>query len=416
MQQQQAQQLDQRLSVLNRLIETAKEETRQDYRRRVDLSWVHHDSALEGIVYVPTELAAAMGGQAPTDPALVPIYDEIRQNKAAIDLVRDMASRKKLKIDLDTLKDLYECLAPDEVEGKKPPAYRKDMPLHRLYFHEIATPDKISYKLRQFMQWVNAVETRRTTHVARLAAKAHFQLLHIYPFPKHSGKLARLVMNLILLTGDYPPAVIHSTERQRYYDALKTSDNALASIVRDALVSSIESAVRFFELSAPPPEAPPPKKLIRTRHSSPPLKPTPNSPMPRPLGTRPLGVRPLAPRPVAAKPPRALVAKPSTTKTTATKAVATAAEKPVVAAKVTASKVTASKVTASKVTASKVTASKAPKAPASKPKASSTPASKALSKAPAAAKRASAKKPTKSAPVKKSASKSKSSAKAKGRR
>ena len=326
MQQQQAQQLDQRLSVLHRLIETAKEETRLDYRRRVDLSWVHHDSALEGIVYVPTELAAAMTGQAPTDPALVPIYDEIRQNKAAIDLVRDMATRKKLKIDLDTLKDLYECLAPDEVEGKKPPAYRRDMPLHRLYFHEIATPDKISYKLRQFMQWVNALETRRTTHVARLAAKAHFQLLHIYPFPKHSGKLARLVMNLILLTGEYPPAVIHSTERQRYYDSLKTSDNALASIVRDALVSSIESGIRFFELSAPPPEPPPaPKKIVaRTpRAPSAPLKPSPNSPMPRPLGTMPLGVKPLPARPPAVKvvgpkasAMRPLIVKPSMGKST----------------------------------------------------------------------------------------------------
>src|SRR5207253_7608500 len=68
------------------------------------------------------------------------LFDEIRQNKAAIDLVREMATRKRIKIDLDTLKDLYERLAPEEVEGKKPPAYRKDMPIHRLYFHEIATP------------------------------------------------------------------------------------------------------------------------------------------------------------------------------------------------------------------------------------------------------------------------------------
>ena len=140
---------------------------------------------------------------------------EIRQNKAAVDLVREMATRKKLKIDLDTLKDLYVCLAPEEVEGKKPPAYRKDMPVHRLYFHEIAPPDKISYKLRQFTQWVNAAETKRTTHPVRLAAKAHYHLLHIYPFPKHSGKVARLVMNLILLSNGYPPAIIHAPAFQR---------------------------------------------------------------------------------------------------------------------------------------------------------------------------------------------------------
>ncbi len=261
--QQQAQQLDQRLSVLKALMEGASDKTKSEFNDRMDLSWIHHDGALEGVVYAPPELAAALRGEAPTDPALVPLYDEIRQNKAAIDLVREMASKKKIRIDLNTLKELYERLAPEEVEGKKPPAYRKDMPIHRLYFHEIATPDKISYKLRQFMDWVNDPETWRTTHVTRLAAKAHFQLLHIYPFPKHSGKLARLVMNMILLSGDYPPAVIHSTERQRYYDALKTNDNALAGIVRDAIVSSMESAIRFFEIHAPPPPPPPPARKPR---------------------------------------------------------------------------------------------------------------------------------------------------------
>lgn len=260
--QQQAQKLDQRLGVLQKLIAASPEAARADYFFKLDVSWIHHDSALEGVVYSIPELAAALQGEPPADHTLVPTFDEIRQNKKAIELVREMSTRKRLKIDLETLKDLYICLAPEESEGKKPPAYRKDMPLHRLYFHEISPPDKISYKLRQFTQWVSSAETKRTTHPVRLAAKAHFQLLHIYPFPKHSGKIARLVMNLILLSNGYPPAIIHATERQRYYDALKTNDNALATVVREALMSSMESAIRYFESVAPPePEvvAPAPK-------------------------------------------------------------------------------------------------------------------------------------------------------------
>jgi Fic family protein len=265
--QQQAQKLDERLAVFQRAIANASEAAKKDYSFKLDLSWIHHDSALEGVVYAIPELAAALQEQPPTDASQVPAFDEIRQNKAALDLVREMATRKRLKIDLDVLKDLYVCLAPEEVEGKKPPAYRKDMPIHRLYFHEISTPDKISYKLRQFTQWVNAVETKRTTHPVRLAAKAHFQLLHIYPFPKHSGKVARLVMNLILLQNGYPPAIIHATERQRYYDALKANDNALATVVREALQSSMESAIRYFEsVPAPAPEVEAPKP--RTRKSA----------------------------------------------------------------------------------------------------------------------------------------------------
>ncbi|GAB4203014.1 MAG: hypothetical protein OHK0013_16800 [Sandaracinaceae bacterium] len=242
-------------------MEQAPEPLRKELEAKLELSWIYHESALEGVVYSPEELMLALRGDTPTDPTMVSSFDEIRQNKAAIDLVRAWAAEKRTKVDADVVKDIYACLAPDEVDGKKPPAYRKDIPLHRLYFHEIAAPDKIVPKLKAFGQWINAPDTRRTTHTLRLAAKAHFHLLHIYPYPKHSGRVARLVMNLLLMSAGYPPAIIHSTERQRYYDALKTNENALAQIVKEALTASIESGIRFLESRLPPPAPPPPKKV-----------------------------------------------------------------------------------------------------------------------------------------------------------
>lgn len=289
--------LDQRASHLARLLERAPESLQQELRERIDLSWIHHESALEGVVYSLEELVAALRGGAPEDPLLASSFDEIRQSKAAIDLVRAWAAEKRSKVDAEVIKDIYVILAPDEVDGKKPPAYRKDIPVHRLYFHEIAAPDKIAPKLKALAQWVNSPETRRSTHVLRLAARAHFHLLHIYPYPKHSGKIARLVMNLLLLSAGYPPAVIHSTERQRYYDALKTNENALAQIVKEALTASIDSSIRFLEARLPPPAPPPVKKARPTRRrrasepaeAPPPPAATPSSPRivgPPLLGTR----------------------------------------------------------------------------------------------------------------------------------
>ncbi|MCZ7686757.1 MAG: Fic family protein [Sandaracinaceae bacterium] len=243
----QAQRLDQRLHILHRKMEASEQAAIAEFNRALDVSWIYHDSALEGVVYSMDELKAALENQAASDTALVPVFDEIRQNKVAIDLVRELADKKRLNISLEVIKKIYSTLAPEEMEGKSPPKYRKDMPLHRMYFHDIAPPEKISYKMRQLVTWMNSAETKRATHTLRLAAKAHYQLLHIYPFPKHSGKVARLLMNLVLLRGGYPPAVIHATERQRYYDALKTSDNATARVVTEALVASMDSAIRYFE-------------------------------------------------------------------------------------------------------------------------------------------------------------------------
>ena len=66
-------------------------------------------------------------------------------------------------------------------------------------------------------------------------------------FASDSGKVARLVMNLLLLRSGYPPAIIHSTERQRYYEALKGSSTMMNSIVQDAIENSLASIEKLLD-------------------------------------------------------------------------------------------------------------------------------------------------------------------------
>jgi len=239
--------LEERVARLQELVKATPEELLETYYEKLAVSWIYHDSALEGVVYTKDELLAAVSDEIVSDSSLVPVYDEIRHQRDAIRLIRQLSQKKRASVTLDVIKRIYATIAPEEVEGRAPPKYRKDMPLHRLYFHEISPPEKISYRMRQLVQWMNAADTKRSTHPVRLAAKAHFQLLHIYPFARHSGKVARLVLNLLLLRAGYPPAILHATERQRYYEALKTSDDAVAGLVNEALVASVESTIRYLE-------------------------------------------------------------------------------------------------------------------------------------------------------------------------
>ena len=57
----------------------------------------------------------------------MPVHDEIRQFKTAIDYVRTVAADRNIPVDLELIKQIYVILAPDEPEAK----YRKDIPLHR---------------------------------------------------------------------------------------------------------------------------------------------------------------------------------------------------------------------------------------------------------------------------------------------
>ena len=224
----------------------------EDFRRRYidsfDMSWIYHDSALEGVVYTFDELRTALTGQtAPvSDSSLQPTYDDIRRHKEAIEFVRDFAVKKKLPVTLDVIKKIYLILHPAEGDIKTV-KYRKDIPQHRLYFHEYAAPDKIAHKVRQIIDWLNDPETRKTRNGVRIAARAHYDLLRVYPFPVDSGKVSRLFMNLLLMRSGLPPAILHSTERQRYYEALKGSATTVLQMVQEAVENALSSVEKLLD-------------------------------------------------------------------------------------------------------------------------------------------------------------------------
>lgn len=237
------------VTIEQRVTEQAPEFQRQ-FRNSFDMSWIYHDTALEGTVYTSQELRAAIEDPSEilvTDSSIQPICEEIRRHREALDFIRDYASKKKQPINVDVVKRIYLILHPEEGDLKTV-KYRKDIPQHRLYFHEYAPPDKITYKVRQVLEWTNDPETRRTRNAVRIAARAHYDLLRVFPFATSSGKVARLFMNLLLLRSGYPPAIIHSTERQRYYEALKGSSTTMLQIVQDAIENNVGSIEKLLDM------------------------------------------------------------------------------------------------------------------------------------------------------------------------
>ncbi len=236
----------------------------QRYAQNLDMSWIYHDSAIEGSVYSEQELRLALDPEAvaPPESGMQPLFAEIRRHREAIDYIHDLAgcsrrapgvvpkpapqpAKKKAPITVDVIKRLFLILHPEEGDLKTV-RYRKDVPQHRLYFHEYAPPDKINYKVRQVVDWINDPETKKARGPLRLASRAHYDLLRIFPFPTDSGRVARLLMNLLLLRSGFPPAIVHSTERQRYYEALKGSSAMMNQIVLEAIENNLGSVEKLL--------------------------------------------------------------------------------------------------------------------------------------------------------------------------
>jgi hypothetical protein len=240
--------VEERWARINQRLEATETSFQREYRESFDMSWIYHDSALEGVVYTFQELKTAVDPAVTVvpDSSLQPVCEEIRRNRQAIELVRELAEKRRVPLNVDIIKKLYVTLHPEEGDVKTV-KYRKDIPQHRLYFHEYAPPDKIAYKVRQVVDWLNGPEPKKMKNPLRVAARVHYDLLRAFPFQTDSGKAARLLMNVILMRAGYPPAIIHSTERQKYYEALKGQLPIIIGMMNDAINNALLSIEKRLE-------------------------------------------------------------------------------------------------------------------------------------------------------------------------
>lgn len=85
-------------------------------------------------------------------------------------------------------------------------------------------PGQLQMLMQHFEQWLNA-ESTQALHPVKLAALAHYKLVHIHPFTDGNGRTSRLLMNTILMRAGYPPIIIPKQHRHKYYDFLQMAND-----------------------------------------------------------------------------------------------------------------------------------------------------------------------------------------------
>jgi Fic family protein len=242
--------IDARFSEVERVVSTwrtklagANPAARAEFNNRLRISLIHHDAALEGEVLSYSEIKAAVDPSIISDPSLIPSYEDIRNFDDACNFAADLAAKKK-PFKIETLRDIYSILAPEEKAKGLP--FRKENPLHRLYYHDITPPEKIQPAMRKLAEWLEEPASRET-HVVERVATLHSKFMAIFPWAKESGRAVRVASNLLLQEAGYPIAIVHSMDRQRYYESLKGDHMTLLSIYLEAVQTTAESEMRVYE-------------------------------------------------------------------------------------------------------------------------------------------------------------------------
>lgn len=244
--------LDDRSDELRQLLRDLPDE-QGDFDERCRMAYIYHDSALEGAVLTYHELRAAVDRKVTSDSSLIPTYQEIKNHGEAIDLIeawcRDDLARKAgrtrdARVTPALINDLHVLLNKNLVR-KTPGALRKEMPLHRTYFHDIFEPADIDAGILAVCESVNHPDFRGQ-HPINQACLFHAEFMKVFPFADASGKVGRLLMNYFLIRAGYQPAVIHASDRQAYYEALKEGPESLRLIVIEAMEQAIDAGVRHL--------------------------------------------------------------------------------------------------------------------------------------------------------------------------
>lgn len=90
-------------------------------------------------------------------------------------------------------------------------------------------------------------------HILKIVTEFHFQFLNtIHPFGDGNGRIARIIMNIILLKFKYPPIFIKPINKSDYmnsFEAEELTPGAMLTFMADRLIESLKIKEKFLKTS-----------------------------------------------------------------------------------------------------------------------------------------------------------------------
>lgn len=117
-------------------------------------------------------------------------------------------------------------------------------------------PESVPSEMRTFGAWMEQEsccpeEDRASIKGLINAAVAHTWLVYVHPFADGNGRVARLLMNLMLMRYWFPIAIVTREDRMRYHDALEDSQTSdlspFLALVSECVYESLEEYERAAE-------------------------------------------------------------------------------------------------------------------------------------------------------------------------
>lgn len=160
--------------------------------------------------------------------------------------IKSTAPQQPLTIDLILL--LHRMLLTnirDDVAGR----FRKDNEMVQVGNHIGLPPQFIEQRMQEILIRYSAENTQ--PFIQRIGA-FHAEFESIHPFIDGNGRIGRVLNNYFLIREGYPPIIVRNKEKEKYYAALRTYDDAhdsksMVRIIELAILESLHKRLAYLE-------------------------------------------------------------------------------------------------------------------------------------------------------------------------
>ncbi|MBL4819214.1 MAG: Fic family protein [Deltaproteobacteria bacterium] len=242
--------IEEKVQNLKDTLKNKSEDFNHKFQDMCSRAYVMHDSALDGQVISNEDIYIAFESKIRLSIFKNRIMHEIKNHRKLFQnmcLGESQAYQPK-KIRYDDVVKLH-CELYENVCKRETGQFRRIIPLHGTYLHDLMEPVRIKSKLQELCKQTEHPEFK-AQHPINQAVIFHTKFMRVFPFLEGSGKLGRLYMNSFLRQGGYSSAIIHGSERQRYYESLRSGQESLREFLLDNMDSCLESQIKYMSESA----------------------------------------------------------------------------------------------------------------------------------------------------------------------
>lgn len=214
----------------------------QRLREQLIVEWTYNSNAIEGNTLTLQETKLVLEQGVTIGGKSVREHFEAINHKEAIEFIEHLTSRKE-PLTVHLIRQMH-ALILKGIDDTEAGNYRRVPVTIAGSSFVPADPSQVPALMDSFDRWLKTEEGKGST--VEFAALAHYKFIATHPFVDGNGRTARLLMNLILMRGGYPPSVILKTDRRIYYRTLQQADNKEVTPFVNFVARSVDRALTIY--------------------------------------------------------------------------------------------------------------------------------------------------------------------------